>query len=110
MPQDSITITLIAAAFWETMRSREWLTAFGSDEERIAILLETMCDVLDGPRSVYIPDCGSVHVSIERLQRHAAIRAAFDGQNHGVLARQYGMSARQVRRIVDRRPRKSDAF
>ena len=110
MPQDSITITLIAAAFWGAMRSHEWLAAFGSDEERIVLLLETMCDVLEGPRSVYVPESGSVRASIERLQRHAAIRAAFDGQNYGVLARQYGMSARQVRRIADRRPRKSDTF
>ena len=101
MPQNSITITLIAAAYWELMRSPEWLTAFGNDEDRVALLLETLCDTLNGPASVYIPDSGSVRASIERLQRHAAIRAAFDGRNHDSLAQQHRMSARQVRRIVE---------
>lgn len=101
MPQDSVTITLIGAAYWDLMRSPEWLAAFGSDEERVALLLETLCDTLDGPRTVYIPDSGSVRASIERLQRDAAICAAFDGRNHDSLARRYGMSPRQVRRIVE---------
>ena len=106
MPQDSVTMALIGAAFWEVMRSPEWLTAFGNEEERVALLLETMCDTLDGPRSAYIPDSGSVRASIERLQRDAGIRAAFDGQNYDSLAQQYRMSPRQVRRIVDHPPRK----
>ena len=103
MPQDSITITQLGAAYWELMRSAEWLTAFGSDEERLVMLLETLCDSLDGPRSAYIPDSGSVRASIERLQRDIAVRAAFDGQNHQALARRFRMSTRQVRRIVDER-------
>ena len=100
MPQNSITMTLIAAAYWELLRSPEWLTAFGDDEERVALLLEKLCDTLDGPRTVYIPDSSSVRASIERLQRDISIRDAFNGQNHEDLAQQYRMSPRQVRRIV----------
>ena len=101
MPRDSITMTLIAASYWDLLRSPQWLTAFGDDEERVVLLLERLCDTLDGPKTVYIPDSGSVRSTIEQLQREAAIRAAFDGQNYAHLARQYRMSTRQVRRIVD---------
>ncbi len=102
MAHDAGAAAVMAETAWRVMRSPQWLAALGDDEERVALLIVALCDALGGPGAVYVPDGAAVRAALERRGRNARIRGAFDGTNYATLARRYGLSARQVRRIVDR--------
>lgn len=51
-----------------------------------------------GGSEIYIPTM----TKVERDERNAEIRRAFRGDNHDQLAREYGLSRRQVERILSR--------
>ena len=56
-----------------------------------------------GGREVYVPKrAGRTQTALA----HARIRARFTGTNQAELAREAGMSARQIRRILQDRPTK----
>ena len=65
--------------------------------ESARILAQIMADFSrkrDGGRSIYVP-------APDIRTRNHAIRARFDGANVQKLATEYGLSTKQIRRIVD---------
>ena len=97
------TVALLAEAIWRVITSAEWLAAVGRDDERVALLITGICDAIGDGRPVYLPSGFRVRALLQTAERDAAMRRAFDGTNYAALALRYGVSTRQVRRIVDRK-------
>lgn len=55
----------------------------------------------------FVSHCGGLRISVPdfedlyREERDRRIRAAFNGKNYGELSERFGISARQVRYIID---------
>lgn len=69
---------------------RDLVDALGLD---VFLTLTRLC----GGQSLYIPK----HETLRRDGRDRAIRARFTGDNYRALARQYRLSERQVRKIIN---------
>ena len=92
--RDSVTALLVA--IWRTLRSPEWLSAVGDEEERAALLALSVADALNGSA----PTTTAVRREFGRARRNVRIKRQFDGANYSTIAERHGLSVRQVRRIV----------
>lgn len=97
------TIIDIAAAIERVMASPAWAAALGDDEERTYLIIEGLCAELHPRGSLTFPSPAMLRQSADRGDRNERIRREFDGRNYEALARRHGLSARQVRRILDRK-------
>ena len=100
-PDVPAAVAVLADAVWRTLSSPDWARALPDNLERTELLLVAVCDALHPCGAVSFPRGATVLAALERPARNAEIRAAFRGDNHGELARRYGLSVRHIRRIVD---------
>ncbi len=97
---------VMADAIFTTITSPAWLRAMGDDHERTWLLMRALCAELHPLGAINIPSVHGLEGALKRIDRNTTIRHQFDGRNHAALARAFGLSTRQVRRIVDKRPAK----
>ena len=96
---DTAKARLVEDAIFQALASPRWATA-GDDTARAQILVPAVIAALD----TYSPS--ALAEAYSRVLRDRQIRDAFDGSNQRLLARRFGLAARQVRRIVRPRRRK----
>ena len=90
---------IMARSFLRTMHRPSWTAAALVPEARAWMLLLDLTEALHPLGTVTIPSTAL----IRRIARDESIRQQFRGHNHDALAREYGLSSRQIRRIVERR-------
>ena len=96
------TIAAVAETIERILASPEYVAAVGDDEERAWLLIEALCEELHPRGAVTFPSSSALHRIAGRLDRNERIRSEFDGRNYEALSRRHRLSARQIRRIVDR--------
>ena len=99
---------VMAKTIAATLESQAWREA-GDDDRRAWLMLLNLCDVLHPLGTFTVPPRWRVVELVQRLERDAEIRAAFNGKNYDELATRYRMTPRHIRDIVGTRgwrPRK----
>lgn len=66
--------------------------------------LNVVMEVLGGQKP-HIPMQHNFYAGLEREQRDQTMRKQFEGNNYGQIAMEFGLSLRQTRIIVDKKPR-----
>lgn len=93
---------VMARSLLATLTSETYLEA-EDDEQRAWLLLLDLCDVLHPLGAFTVPPRWRVMHLVQRLERDAEIRAAFNGRNYDELATRYRMTPRHIRDIVGTR-------
>ena len=73
------------------------------DEEKAWLIALAICDEMHPLGPSVVPARDSAEGVLEREERDDEIWQAFDGRNYAELAGEWGLTERQVRRIVERR-------
>ena len=93
---------VMARSLLATLDSDAYLEA-DDDEQRAWLLLLDLCDVLHPLGAFTVPPRWRVVHLVQRLERDAEIRAAFNGRNYEELAARYRMTPRRIRDIIGTR-------
>ena len=101
-PEVPAAVGVIARTTYRVMGTPEWLAALGDDYQRALLLVTALCDALHELGLERVPSGEAVRQALDKHLRKQRIVAEFNGTNHRELARRYGISARTVRRIVER--------
>lgn len=92
-------VATLLAAIWRTMHSPRWMAALGDEESRTMQLAAAISHALGGGP---VPTVAAIKREANRRQRDAVIRdKRRDGASYRALAELYGLSIRQVHRIVN---------
>lgn len=94
-------VAAMSIAVESAMSDLRWDGTLDKDE-RQWLLIEALCRELHPLGQVQVPSVQVLRETVKRQDRDEAIRREFDGRNYQALARKYGISKRQVRRVVDR--------
>lgn len=81
------------------LRDSHYRTCSSTEEQALNIVI-AICADIHSPHKIYVPSGGSIERYIDIARRDQKIRDLFRGNNIDALARAYGLSPRQIRRIV----------
>ena len=96
------TARAIGRAIDQTLVSPEWLAASGNDTLRTWLLTKAVCEALAAAGVAGVPGAAALDDLVQRVVRDGQIQADFNGRNYRELAQQHKLSARTVRRIIER--------
>ena len=102
-PVPAVVAEMIDMAVY-VMSGARYRALAGEPIAQAELVVLALCDTLHRPgrRGVYVPPADVVQAGLERHIRDKRIRAAFNGRNHAELAAEHGLTARTVRRILER--------
>ena len=101
-PEVPAAVGVIARATYRVMGTPGWLAAVGDDYQRVLLLVTAVCDALHDLGLERVPSGEAVRQALAKHLRNQRIVAEFNGKNYRALGRRYGISARTVRRIIER--------
>lgn len=97
--------TTVIRAVWKTLCGSRWALSAGDTHERTWMITEAVCDALHQSGVPRVPSGRELQAALERQRIDQDIIAAFNGRNYDDLARKHGVSARTVRRVIERHRR-----
>lgn len=96
------TVSALMAAFTQLQSHSDWVQSIGEVDERAWQMTALACDTLHNLGVDRIPSSRHLVELLDRVERDRCIYAQFNGRNHAALAKQYGLTTRTIRRIVER--------
>ncbi len=93
----------LSAALTALLDSPDWQQAEDT-ATRHWLILTAVCEALHPLGPCTLPDTRQLTRQLARAARDTKIRAAFRGNNYSALARRFGLTTRQVRRIIHGNP------
>lgn len=88
----------IADAVRAALTAPDWPAGVDAQAQRLTLRL---CEALSVRGTVRIPSVPALRARRDVRRRNADITRRFDGRNYLALAAEYGLSPRQIRRLVD---------
>ena len=82
------------------MASRRYTENADDDLFQATQIVIAICEAIHDDARVYIPSGNTIRKSLQLPDRNQEIKRAFDGRNYNAIAKHYGLTNRQIRRIL----------